>query len=393
MTFLNNRPNGLKTAALLFAALLAVIVVSGARAQDFDTAADYAILVDYQTGTVLFQKRADVPMAPASLAKLMTMAVVFDALRSGEVTLEDRFTISEHAWRTGGAASGGSTMFAELGSSIRLEDLIRGVIIQSGNDAAIAIAEGLSGSEEAFAERMNAEAGRIGMDGSVFTNPTGLPDPEQRVTARDLARLAAYIIREFPDYYAIYSEREFTWNGITQRNRNPLLGMNIGADGMKTGYTDESGYGLVASSIRDGRRLVAVINGASSDAARGSEARNLLEWGYENFRMVTAFDAGEVVVTAEVYGGTARTVGLAVVAAVDILLPRTGGDERVDAHAVYNGPVPAPIAAGTELGYLEILLDGEQLAHAPLVAAADVGAGTIPARARDALGNLLNGLR
>ncbi|MCC6736676.1 MAG: D-alanyl-D-alanine carboxypeptidase [Bauldia sp.] len=378
---------------VLLVAMSAFASVAAAQtARPFTTGVDHAFLVDYQTGTVLFQKDADFPMPPASMAKLMTMAVVFGAIRAGEATLDDRFRVSENAWRKGGATSGGSTMFAAVGSEIRLEDLIRGVIVQSGNDAAIVIAEGLAGSEDAFAVRMNDEATRIGLADSTFANATGLPDPRQRVTARDLALLAAYIIREFPEFYAIYSEREFTWNGITQRNRNPLLGMNIGADGMKTGYTEESGYGLVASTVRDGRRLIAVINGADTEAERAAEARALLDWGYDSFRMVSLFHAGEILAEAPVFGGDAASIGLRIVEAIPVLLPVEGAG-TVSARVVYSGPIPAPIEAGELVGRIEILVDDAVVAQRPLVADRGVGAGTMPQRALDALGNLFAGVR
>ncbi|MGV8838739.1 MAG: D-alanyl-D-alanine carboxypeptidase family protein [Bauldia sp.] len=378
-------------APLAFAAALGGAAPAPA-AEPFATTVDHAFLVDFQTGTVLFQKDADIPMPPASMAKLMTMAVVFEAIRSGDIALEDRFRVSENAWRKGGATSGGSTMFAAVNSEIRLEDLMRGVIVQSGNDAAIVIAEGLSGSEDAFAARMNEEAVRIGLTDSTFANATGLPDPRQRVTARDLARLAAYIVREFPEFYAIYSEREFTWNGITQRNRNPLLGMDIGADGMKTGFTEESGYGLVASTVRDGRRLIAVINGADSEAERAAEARALLDWGYDSFRMVSLFQPGEVLAEARVFGGDAGVVGLRTTASIPVLLPVEGAG-TVSARIVYSGPIPAPIEAGDALGRIEILVDDAVVAERPLVADRAVAAGTLPQRALDALANLFAGVR
>jgi D-alanyl-D-alanine carboxypeptidase (penicillin-binding protein 5/6) len=378
-------------AALVLA--FALSCATGARgAEPFETEVGYAFLVDYQTGTVLFQKDADIPMPPASMAKLMTMAVVFEAIRAGEVTLDDRFRVSANAWRRGGATSGGSTMFAAEGSEIRLEDLIRGVIVQSGNDAAIVIAEGLAGDEEAFAVRMNDLAARIGLGGSTFANATGLPDPRQRVTARDLALLASYIIREFPEFYAIYSEREFTWNGITQRNRNPLLGMNIGADGMKTGFTEESGFGLVASAVRDGRRLIAVINGADTEAVRATEARALLDWGYASFRMVSLFTPGEVLAEAPVFGGAAAHVGLRIAEAIPVLLPVEGAG-MVTARVVYSGPIPAPVAAGEPVGRVEILVDDAVVAERPLLADRTIVQGTMPQRALDALNNLFAGVR
>ena len=280
------RPRRVLVACL---ALLAVAAAAGplpAAAQGFETRAAHAILVDAETDTVLLQHEADARMPPASMAKLMTMAVVFDALETGRLRLDDEFVVSENAWRNGGAKSGGSTMFAELGSTIRVEDLIHGVIVQSANDGCIIIAEGMAGTEASFAAMMNAEARKLGLTDSHFTNSTGLPDPEQYVTARDLATLAKHLIYDFPEYYAIYQQTEFTWNKIRQRNRNPLLEMGIGADGLKTGYTEESGYGLVGSASRDGQRLIMVINGTKSDKERAEEARKLMDWGFRAFERV-----------------------------------------------------------------------------------------------------------
>ncbi len=378
----------LRPLALAFLAALAI--TGSARAQTFEAGVDYAILVDYDTGSVLYQRNADAPMQPASMAKLMTMLLVFEALRDGALTLDTEFVISENAWRKGGAPSRTSTMFADVGSSVAIRDLMRGVIVQSGNDAAIAIAEGVAGSEDAFVVLMNQEAERLGLTGTLFTNPTGLPDPAQHVTARDLATLAATIIREFPDEYAIYSERSFTWNDITQPNRNPLLGLDIGADGMATGYTDESGYGLVASAERDGRRLIAVVNGASTDEDRSSEAEAMLDWGFEAFTNVSLLEPGAVIAEANVYGGATATVGLRVDAPLKVLIPREVAG-RVTAEIVYQGPLQAPITEGEAVGTLRILLDGEELATAPVVTAANVGPGNMPQRARDALKDLLFG--
>ncbi len=361
-----------------------------AKAQQFEATVEHAILVDYETGTVLFEHNADLPMPPASMAKLMTMYLVFEALRDGRLSLEDEFVVSENAWRKGGAPSGTSSMFAELGSSIAISDLMRGVIVQSGNDAAITIAEGMAGSEDAFAEQMNEAADRLDLTGSVFTNPTGLPDPDQRVTARDLAILATAIIREFPEYYAIYSEREFTWNGITQSNRNTLLGMDIGADGMKTGFTEESGYGLIASAVRGDRRLVAVINGAESENERTSEAAALLDWGFEAFTRVSLFRPESTLAEAEVFGGTDATVGLVMTTALNVLVPNEAAG-RMTAEIVYRGPLIAPFAAGETVGVLRVLLDGQEVANSPIVTAAGVDRGTLPQRAGDALADLVFG--
>lgn len=378
-----------RAVAPLAVALLALVPALPATAQLFETRAEHAILVDYESGTVLFQKEADTPMAPASMAKLMTMAVVFNAIRAGQLKLDDEFVVGENAWRRGGANSGGSTMFAKLGSSVAVADLMRGVIVQSGNDACITIAEGMSGTEEAFARRMNAEAAKIGLTSSTFRNATGLPDPEQRVTARDLMTLASYIIREFPEFYPIYGLPEFTWNGITQKNRNPLLAMNIGADGMKTGFIEESGYGMVGSAVRDGRRLIVVINGTKSEKERAEEARKLLEWGFRAFRKVPLFGPDEIIAEADVFGGAAATVGLRSGGPVEVLLP--DASDQVKASVVYSGPVPAPVTAGQAIGVLAISIDGTIVMRAPLIAAADVPVGSLPQRAQDALFSLLFG--
>lgn len=374
-------------AALLW---LAAFPVVPAQAQLFETKARHAILIDFETGTVLFQHEADARMPPASLAKLMTTAVIFDNVKSGKLSLNDEFSVSEHAWRTGGANSGGSTMFAVLNSSIRLEDLMRGIIVQSGNDACIVVAEGMAGTEPTFAEMMNAEAKRIGLADSHFKNSTGLPDPDQYVTARDLAKLAAYIIREFPQFYEIYSEPDFTWNKIKQRNRNPLLEMNIGADGMKTGFTEESGYNLVGSAVRDGQRLIVVIGGTGSDKERAEEARKLLEWGFRAFEKVTLFQKGEVVADARVFGGAEGSVGLVSNGPLELLLPR-GNREAIKARVVYTGPVEAPVEAGQQIGTFRVMTGDNLIMEEQLFAEKAIDVGTIRQRAMDGLQELILG--
>lgn len=361
-----------------------------ALAQTYETGAAHAILIDYDTETVLFRKEENAPMPPASMAKLMTMAVVFAAIKDGRLTLNDEFLVSENAWRNGGASSGGSTMFAELGSSIRLEDLMRGIIIQSANDGCIIVAEGMAGSEAAFADLMNQEARRIGLTGSHFRNATGLPDPEQYVTAADLAKLAHYIIATYPEFYRIYSETEFTWNDITQRNRNPLLEMNIGADGMKTGFTEESGYGLVGSAVRDGQRLIVVINGTATDKERAEEARKLIDWGFRAFERVALFADGEIIGEANVFHGDQSGVGLVSKGAIEVLLP-LGFTDQMRGRIVYQGPIPAPIDAGQEIGTLLISINNEPLREAKVYAANDVGEGSLTQRAVDGLQELLLG--
>jgi D-alanyl-D-alanine carboxypeptidase (penicillin-binding protein 5/6) len=374
-------------ATLFFAVLLEA---GPAAAQRFETRAAQALLMDAETGTVLFQHEADARMPPASMAKLMTAAVVFDALRQGRLSLDDEFVVTEDAWRRGGAPSRTSTMFAALGSSIMLSDLIRGMIIHSANDACIVIAQGMSGTEPTFAELMNAEARKLGLTGSHFTNATGLPDPDQYVSARDLAKLANYLIYTYPEYYRIYGEPEFTWNKITQRNRNPLLEMNIGADGLKTGYTEESGYGLVGSAIRKGQRLIVVINGTKSEKERAEEARKLIDWGFGAFERTTLFDADEVVADAKVFGGTQRSVGLVGNGPIELLLPR-GSRDRLRGRVLYKGPVEAPIREGQEIGMLSVTIGEDLTKETPLYAAHGVGTGTMSQRALDGLEELLIG--
>lgn len=358
--------------------------------QRFETKAAHAILMDAETGTVLFQHEADKPMPPASMAKLMTEAVVFDAIKSGRLSSEAEFQISEDAWRRGGAPSRTSTMFAALGSSVKVIDLVRGMIIHSANDACIAIAEGMAGSEEAFADLMNEQAQKLGLRGSHFTNATGLPDPKQYVTARDLATLANHIITNFPDFYRIYGEGEFTWNKITQRNRNPLLEMNIGADGLATGSTEESGFGLVGSAVRNGQRLIIAINGTKTDKERAEEARKLIDWGFRAFERTVLFDKDQVVAEAKVFGGSQRHVGLVGAGPIELLLPR-GGREQLKARVVYQGPVSAPVQKGQQIGVLRVQLGDDLTKETPLYAANYVGIGTIRQRAVDGVEELLLG--
>lgn len=389
---MRREPIGFVARGLIFAVLAAVILLSlqPASAQRFETRAKQALLMDAESETVLFQHEADAPMPPASMAKLMTVAVIFDALSTGRLSLEDEFVVSEDAWRRGGAVAGGSTMFAELGSTIKLSDLLRGIIVQSGNDACIIVAEGMAGTESTFAEMMNAEARKLGLNDSFFVNSTGLPDPRQRVTARDLAKLANHVIHTYPEFYEIYSEEAFTWNRINQRNRNPLLQMNIGADGLKTGYTEESGYGLIGSAVRDGQRLILVINGTSSAKARALEARKILDWGFRAFERTTIFDEGEMVVDAKVYGGTQRSVPLVGDGPIELLLPR-GSRDLIRGRVTYEAPVSAPVEQGQQIGVLEVTIGSDLTKETKLYAAENVGIGTTRQRALDGLEELLLG--
>ncbi|MBO6639017.1 MAG: D-alanyl-D-alanine carboxypeptidase [Roseitalea sp.] len=372
-------------AALALALVAVLLFLAGpARAQLYETPARQAMLLDVGSGTILFSKDADAPIPPASLAKLMTMEVVFHALKAQRLTLQDRFLVSENAWRTGGAVSGTSTMFAELNSEIALEDLIRGVIVQSANDGCIIIAEGIAGSEEAFAQLMNDRARAIGMTGSTFVNSTGLPADGQTVTIRDLVTLAQHMQRTYPEFYRYYSETEFTWNGIRQRNRNPLLPMDIGADGMKTGFTEASGYAIVGSVARSGRRLIVAMSGMESERQRAEEARKMLDWGIRAFEPHRLFEAGEEIGNVRLYGGEAATAPVMLAEPLTVLMPLTGRD-TLRARIVFDGPVPAPVEQGDPIAELHIYF-GDELAHeAELQAAGAVGKGPIHRQALDAL--------
>lgn len=377
--------------ALFLLALVPVLsAVLPAHAQDFETKAKFALLMDYQSGTVLFDKNGDERLEPASMAKLMTLAVVFTYIQQGKLSFDDEFFISENAWRTGGAASGGSTMFAELNSRVRVEDLIKSVIIQSGNDAAIALAEGIAGTEQAFARIANQMAKQIGLTNSNFTNSTGLPDPDQYSTARDLATLSRYLIRTFPEHYHIYSEPEFTWNKIRQLNRNSLLETGIGVDGLKTGHTDASGYGEVISAPNNGRRLIAVLHGLSTMRERTEEGRKLITYGMRGFELLPVFSKGQVVARADVYGGVESSVGLVGKDRIDLFLPR-GADNCPVATVNYRGPLRPPVLEGQQIAQLNIYCDDVLVQQTPLYAEASVESGDIFRQASDAAKQLLLG--
>ena len=356
---------------------------TGGGVETFQTIAPYAILVDAETGTVLFEKNADTLMAPASTSKIMTAEIVFHEIKEGRLKLDDTFVVSENAWRRGGAKSGGSSMFAAVNSSIRVEDLIRGLLIQSGNDAAITLAEGISGSEDNFAALMTRRAREIGMTKSTFTNPWGRGDPDEKVTARDMALLADHVIRTYPEFYHYFGERDFTWNRIHQLNRNPLLTMNIGADGVKTGDIAESGFGLVGSAVQNGERLLLVINGLRTGRDRATEAVKLLSWGFRSFEPKMLFAADEIVGTARVYGGTEDDVPLAADKAVRLLVPR-GSGERLTGKIVYTGPLMAPLAKGARVAQLKIYRGNTEILATPLRTTEDVPVGSLPHRAFDA---------
>ena len=346
--------------------------------------------MDAETGVVLFEKNADAPMSPASMSKLMTVLMVFEALRDGVVEPDTKFRVSDDAWRRGGSASGGSTMFLNARSKVSVLDLLRGVVVQSGNDACIALAEGLAGSEDIFAELMTERAIELGLKNSSFANATGLPDPSHKMTARDLALLARIIIQDYSTYYSLFSERAFTWNGIRQNNRNPLLYADIGADGLKTGHTKESGYGLVASAEQGGRRLIVVLNGLTSKRARAAEARKMMNYGFRSFTSEVLVDSDDVVSELAVWHGAQGTVSLVPDRLFKVVVPR-GGMRRMAATVTYEKPILAPIKKGDKLGMLRITLPGLMPQEMPLVAAEDVARGNMVSRAFDGLGYLLFG--
>ena len=378
----------------LAAAVVAAAALSGgepARAQDnFQTTVRNAILIDVGTQSVLFEKAADELQAPASLAKLMTLAVIFEEMRQGRLLPDQEIVISQDAWRRGGAPSRTSSMYAAVNSRVKVQDLLRGAIIQSGNDASIALAEAISGTEANFVPVMNARARALGLTLSVFRNATGLPDPEQRTTAREIARLSDHIIRTFPEQYAIYAEREFTWGGIRQQNRNPLLGTYTGADGLKTGYIEEAGFNLAGSAVQNGQRLIVVVMGARSLQERSNEARKLLDWGFRSFELRDLFQENEAIGDVSVYGGAEGSVPVTAQKLVRLLLPR-GQSDRVSAQIVYRGPVRAPVRQGTEVGKLRVMRGSQLALEVPVFAAADVPAGTLTQRAMQGAWELSTG--
>lgn len=369
---------------------LLFVVSSGAVAQNFETRAEQAFLMDAETGAVLFSKNADDLMVPASMAKIMTVEVIAEEIRRGRIDADTEFVISEDAWRRGGAPSRGSTMFAELGSSIALWDLLRGIIVHSGNDASIAAAETIAGSEGAFGRMMTQRARELGLTQSFFTNSTGYHDPDQVTTARELALLTRHFIETSPEIYALYGEEEFVWNDIRQRNRNPLLTMGIGADGVKTGFVSESGYGLVGSAVQLDQRLIVVVNGLENARDRALAARRLLEWGFRAFEPRTLFEAGDEVGGARVYGGELNYVPLVSSRDVRVLVPR-GTDERLSARIVYRGPLSVPVRAGDEVAVLRVMRGDTLALEMPLQAARDIGEGTLTQRALDAIWELGSG--
>lgn len=368
--------------------------IAGGKAKDdgFQTAAPHAILIEAETGTVLFEKAPDVPVSPASLAKLMTQEVVFNEIKEGNLKLDEEFVVSENAWRKGGAPSGGSTMFAPIHSRVTISDLLHGAIIQSANDGCMVLAEGIAGNESEFARLMNARARELGLTDSNFTNSTGLPDPDQKVTSRDLARLARHIIATYPEFYPWYGEKEFTFNKIRQQNRNPLLTMGLGADGMKTGFTKEAGYGLVGSAVQNGMRLIVVVNGLKSADERADAAKKLLNYGFNSFEQRLLFAQGQPIGDARLFGGEQRYVALGTAGGKEVrLMVPKNSSERILARVVYVGPIRAPVESGKEVATLKIWRGDHVALEVPLRTLNAVEAGPLHRRAADALSELFGG--
>jgi len=356
--------------AFLMCAAAAMALAGPAAA--FDTAARAAWVYDVQTGTVLMEKEADIPLPPASMSKLMTLTMLFEALRDGRVTMDTTFPVSEKAWRMGG-----SKMFVEPADRPTVSELIDGIIINSGNDACVVVAEGLAGTEEAFARRMNERAAQLGLDDTTLANSSGWPHPDHRMSMRDLGTLATYLINEFPDLYGRFARTEFNYKNrvpSNAANRNPLLRIGNGewtADGLKTGHTQEAGYGLVGSAIKDGRRVIFVITGLDTDRARAEESERLVNWAFREFSMRNLVPAGQDVIQAPVWLGTANSVGMTAQNGVNVLVP-AGVADQVKVEVVYDSPIPAPITRRDQIGQLVVTIPGTPDTVTPLIATSDV---------------------
>lgn len=370
--------------ALLIAATLAPRTAY-AQSGEAGVKAPNAILMDADTGAVMFQRNADDLIYPASMSKLMVLAIVFKALKAKEIKLDDEFFMSEYSWRKGGAPSGTSAMFVPVGTKATVEELIKGITVQSGNDAALAIAENMGGNEPGFVKRMNEEARALGLKKSTFRNATGLYEPEHQMTARDLAILARHIIKTYPEYYGYFAIKEFDYRKHRFFNRNPLLNLVPGVDGLKTGFIKESGYGLVASAKQDNRRLIAVVAGLTTADERRDDGRRLLEWGFRNFSEAKVFDAGEIVGHARVWGGDRMYVPLVGSGDVNIWVPRTPANPRLSAHIQYMWPLKAPLKKGDQVATLRVTTATDASSEAPLYAAEDVPTGGVMRRGLDSI--------
>lgn len=377
--------------AAALAPLQSVLAQGGAPAREFTTKARQAILMEYETGNVLFQVNADELRPPVSMSKLMTLAVVFKAIKAGKLKPDDEFVMSLNAWRRGGAPSRTTSMFVPLNTKARLSELIQGIVVQTANDAAIAVAEGIAGSEDAFTRIMMQEAAAIGLKRSVFRNATGLPHPEHVSTVRDLAILTRHIIKTYPEQLPVFSQREFNYRRHRFINANPLLS-DPNVDGMMPGGRAEIGFGLVVTAKQEGRRLIAVVHGLSSDSERRDEARKLLEYGSKSFSSFKLFDAGEVIGQARVWGGSALYVQLVGDGDVSIMLPTArAAAQRLRAEITYASPLKPPIRKGDEVARLRVTSSSSAMSEVPLYAAEDVAAGSLARRGLDSLAHMAFG--
>jgi serine-type D-Ala-D-Ala carboxypeptidase (penicillin-binding protein 5/6) len=357
----------------------------------FESGAPYAILIEADSGSVLYEKNADQLTQPSGMLKLMTAEVVFNELKKGALKLTDEYRVSEYAWRKGGAPSGGPTMFAALKSQIKVEDLLRGMAIHNANDACIILAEGIAGDERGFIEKMTRRARELGLTQAQFANVSGVTDPDNKMTVREIARIAQHIIKTYPEFYPLYAEREFTWNKIKQTNRNPLTTSMQGVEGFTTGQTKEGIYSMVASVMQGGQRLIAVVNGVDDPDDRLTETKKLLDWGYRNFEVRPLFGADQVIGQAKVFGGVSSSIGLKSPTPVRLMVQRNGND-KILARIVYTGPVRAPIAAGQRIGVVKVWRGDTVALEAPLYAESAVASGSMTQKAFDTAGEMVIGL-
>ena len=372
-------------ATCLILPVAAVSAVAGGDTSAFTSKAPRVVLMDAGTGAILFQQKADELAPPASMSKLMTLAVLFKAIKSGQIKTSDEFVMSVNAWRKGGAPSGTSAMMVPVNTKARVDELMQGIAVQSGNDACNAIAEGMSGNEAAFAKAMTEEARRIGLTKSTFANATGLYAPNHLMTARELAILARYIITEYPDQYPVFAQKEFLYRKHKFYNRNPLLFLSIGVDGLKTGHIQEAGFGLVASAVQDGKRLIVVVAGSETAEQRKDEAVKLLEWGFKSFSQVKIFDDGEIVGQARVWGGSSMYVPLAGKGEVTIQLPKYPANQRLSAEIIYQAPLKPPVKKGDAVALLRVTSTSSAMTEIPLYATEDIEQGGIVRKGFDSL--------
>jgi D-alanyl-D-alanine carboxypeptidase (penicillin-binding protein 5/6) len=372
---------------LLCLSFFAYFQVAAAEPQvTFQTSATEAILIDAGTGAILFEKNADKLFAPASMSKIMTLAILFKKLKAGEISMDTEFPVSLHAWRTGGAPSRTTSMFVPLNQTAKIGDLIQGIAVQNANDGSIAVAEGLAGTDDAFGQMMTDEARALGLEKSTFGNSSGLPNPANLVTARELAKLSLHVIREYPDYYNYFGQKEFKYRTYNFRNINPLLNAALPVDGLKLGFTENVGYGVAASAGKDGRRLVAVVNGFASEKDRREETLKLLSWGFVAFKSYKVFDKDEVVGAARVWGGEKWSVPLRTSSEVRILLPVAAKDMRIKAQIVYQGPLRPPVKEGDKAGEVRITSESTGTSNsAPLYTAANLEAGGLVRKGVDSV--------